>query len=340
MVPWLGLLLWLRLVLHRQSAPPPATPAPAPRRWRRSPWSWASPSTRPGSRRRDLERSRDLILALLDSLPPGSLMMMASFSGDKRIVLPPTADRSQVASALARFKPSQSGRGSARRSLRHRRVPRRPGGKEARPSARVCRTREGGRSAVRGSPQRGDRPAHSHLRPRSRVRGTGNSSGAWRRSPAGNTCASRSPMPRCWRTRSSRARPAASRAPRKRRRPNRRPLLRQGGSAGLLGAAAVLFSLGGLLMLDHRGPAGPAPVRSRPGAPARSPRSRRSPIRWPGAPDGQEPSPPSTKTKPCLEQTLVVDAHPTLRALSGPGAGKNFAAFAFRHDLDRPVASK
>jgi pSer/pThr/pTyr-binding forkhead associated (FHA) protein len=25
-----------------------------------------------------------------------------------------------------------------------------------------------------------------------------------------------------------------------------------------------------------------------------------------------------------LEKTLVVDAHPTLRALSGPGAGKNF----------------
>ena len=49
----------------------------------------------------DLERARELVLSLLDVLPPGSQMMLASFSGDRRIVLPPTADRAALASSFA-----------------------------------------------------------------------------------------------------------------------------------------------------------------------------------------------------------------------------------------------
>src|SRR6187402_3100012 len=54
----------------------------------------------------DLRRSRELILALLEALPRDSRMMVASFSGEKRVVLPPTADRALLASTLAGLGPA------------------------------------------------------------------------------------------------------------------------------------------------------------------------------------------------------------------------------------------
>src|SRR5436190_18046649 len=57
----------------------------------------------------DLHRSQDLILALLEVLPRGSQMMVASFREDKRIVLPPTSERTHLAEALASFTAGASG---------------------------------------------------------------------------------------------------------------------------------------------------------------------------------------------------------------------------------------
>ena len=57
----------------------------------------------------DLEKGRELILDLLTRLPPGSQMSIASFSGDKRIVLPPTTDRRLVTASLDAFKAGTTG---------------------------------------------------------------------------------------------------------------------------------------------------------------------------------------------------------------------------------------
>lgn len=48
----------------------------------------------------DLERSRSLILALWDVLPPDSQMMLSRFVGEQRVVLPPTSDRPRISEAL------------------------------------------------------------------------------------------------------------------------------------------------------------------------------------------------------------------------------------------------
>ena len=102
-------------------------------------------------------------------------------------------------------------------------------------------------------------------------------------------------------------------------------LARLGALAGLLGAAAVFFSLGGLVMLGivfllirrlaapeapKGAPIPPAPVRIAPSSP-------------PSPADGGEVI-SHVEDEPVLEKTLVVNANPILRALSGPGAGKNF----------------
>ncbi len=52
----------------------------------------------------DLQRSRELVLAIQAALPPRSQIVVASFSGDKRILATPTEDRAQLSAALEGFK--------------------------------------------------------------------------------------------------------------------------------------------------------------------------------------------------------------------------------------------
>jgi len=101
-------------------------------------------------------------------------------------------------------------------------------------------------------------------------------------------------------------------------------------ATGLLGAAAVFFSLGGLLMLalalllvrrlgaPTKEPAASVPAPS-PAVSAPSPAPAPQRGRPPTPEDFQE-----AEAETLLERTLAVNADPTLRALSGPGAGKNF----------------
>lgn len=275
---------------------------------------------------RDLERSHDLILALFGSLPPGSLITMASFSGDRRIVLPPTADPSQLASALARFKPSQTGVALPDGLFD---IIGYLGRQEA--EARVLllvssgRVREGdlqfedplNAATAKGIPifalalGQGDGRL---LRRVAKITG-----GEYLRlEVADASMLSQAIGPRAGFTTNTATPVNAAAAP------TPSPLAK--GSAGLLGAAAILFSLGGLLML------GIVVLLGRRLFP---PAQAKAPV----VPSGAEPSAPPAPEPPTqdnlapieievdeagLEKTLVVEALPTLRALSGPGAGKNF----------------
>lgn len=58
---------------------------------------------------RDIERSRELISSLVIALPEGSEFTVASLSGEKRIVLPPTTDRVSLAAAMSAFTVGRTG---------------------------------------------------------------------------------------------------------------------------------------------------------------------------------------------------------------------------------------
>ena len=90
-------------------AAPQASPTPAAGDNERPPLILGVAVDEAGIGEADLQRSQELILALLEALPKGSQMMLATFSGDKRTVLPPTADRALVAAAFADFKAGTSG---------------------------------------------------------------------------------------------------------------------------------------------------------------------------------------------------------------------------------------
>ena len=111
----IGSWLWRRHPSPRRSVSPPRS-LPRPLRRRRRPRFCARPPLvlgvaidEAGMAQADLQRSQDLVLALLDKLPEGSQMMIGSFSGEKRIVLPPTADRALVTATLAGFEAGASG---------------------------------------------------------------------------------------------------------------------------------------------------------------------------------------------------------------------------------------
>ena len=125
--------------------------------------------------------------------------------------------------------------------------------------------------------------------------------------------------------------------------PSPSPEISNRGSAGLLGAAAIFFSLGGLLMLGivilmirrMSSSSKPQAVLASPMPPpaARAHRSipqadLRLETGVTSAPSTSASSPeilPTlTDADPIIEKTMVINANPTLRALSGPGAGKNF----------------
>ena len=72
-----------------------------------------------GTSPHDIERTQELIKTLVAGLPEDTLFVVASFSGEKRIVLPATSDRSKVAAAIAGF---TAGRGEIGRASCRERV--------------------------------------------------------------------------------------------------------------------------------------------------------------------------------------------------------------------------
>lgn len=283
-----------------------------------------------GMAQADLQRSQELVLALRDGLPEGSRLMLGTFSGEKRIVLPATSERAMVASALSTFEAGATGvalpdglfdmveylgaQDSATRALllvsagrvregdlqfedplnaaTAKNVPifalalGQGDGKLLRRIAKIT-----GGEYVRLEVADAEMLAQSIL-----------SGGGGKASTA------------------SSAETLESAAPT----PSPKP------AAGLLGAAAVFFSLGGLMMLGivillirrmstTEGPRPAAPVPPTPSLALSLSIPRND------AHSFSLDSPPGTpEDEAALEKTLVVNANPTLRALSGPGAGKNF----------------
>lgn len=283
----------------------------------------------------DLQRSQDLVLALLEKLPEGSQIMVGSFSGEKRIVLPATADRALLAAALAGFEAGKSGVALPDGLFD---MVEYLGGQDA--AARVLLLVSAGR--VREGDLQFEDPLNAAtsknvpifalalgqgdgklLRRVAKITGgeyvrlevadaamLARSIAPPEGSPSMSAASGRSPEP-----------PEPAPTPR--------------AATGLLGAAAVFFSLGGLLMLGivvlliRRMSAPEAPRAAAPGLPQPSlalslslPRNEALSLNSGAG---------SADDEAALEKTLVVNANPTLRALSGPGAGKNFPLSATGH---------
>lgn len=280
----------------------------------------------------DLQRSRELVLAIQAALPPRSQIVVASFSGDKRILATPTEDRAQLSAALEGFKAGANGvalpdglfdivdylggRDADLRSVLLISAGRvREGDLQFEDPLNAASTRripifalavgQGDGKLLRriakitGGDYLRLEVADAGLLARA-LRGGGPVDGA---SPDGGSTARGDASPT----------PTPSR-----------------GSAGLLGAAAVFFSLGGLLMLGLvflliRRLAAPAADKPAPAPPPPAPAHSPVPPLPSLALSGSMPQPQlAEEEEPVLEKTLVVNANPTLRALSGPGAGKNF----------------
>lgn len=267
----------------------------------------------------DLRRSQDLVLAVLDSLPQGSKMTLASFSGDKRIVLPPTADRALLATTLSGFSAGASGvalpdglfdmveylasRDSDARALL---------------LVSTGRVREGdlqfedplSAATTAAVPifalalGQGDGKL---LRRIAKVTG-----GDYVRLEVADAAMLANAL-----TPRSEPRPSLVR---ERDPPAPATRVQPGNSGGLLGAAAIFFSLGGVMLLGIvvllvRQLRTPPPKLSPPIESSAS------------AMDSRSRTQVSARADPddiALERTLVINADPILRALSGPGAGKNF----------------
>ena len=269
----------------------------------------------------DLQRSQELVLALIEALPKGSQMLLASFSGDKRIVLAPTVDRTLLASSFAEFKAGTSAvalpdglfdmvgylgsrdaeskalllvsAGRAREGDLQFEDPLNAAVSRHIPIYALAVGQGDGKLLRRIAKITGGEYIRLEVADASMLAHTINP-GAPADGAAAPQRAEGTPSPR-----------PEGRAP-----------------AGLLGAAAVFFSLGGLLML---GIVVLMIRRMATAAPAKPPPSVAAGDRI------EAPLLESTKEEiihvedePVLEQTLVVNANPILRALSGPGAGKNF----------------
>jgi hypothetical protein len=317
-----GLALALLLARSATALAAAATPTPRPERAPRPAFILGVAVDEAGVGEADLQRGHETVLSLIEALPKGSQAMVFTFSGDKRLVLPPTADRAALAAAFANFKAGTVGVALPDGLFD---MVGELGNREADAEALLLvssgRVREGdlqfedplnaavakhipifalglgsgdgkllrritkitGGEFVRLEVADADMLAHL-IDPASARDGSG---GALR------ALATPSPKP------DSRA------------------------STGLLGAAAVFFSLGGLLMLGIvflliRRLSTPAPPKSAP------PRARTA-SPGPTPVERTEEAIPTVDDEPVLEATLVVNATPTLRALSGPGAGKNFS---------------
>jgi len=305
-------------------AAPQASPTPAAVDTARPPLILGVAVDEAGISETDLKRSQELILALLEAFPKGSQMMLATFSGDKRTVLPPTADRSLVAASFAEFKAGASavalpdGLFDMVGYL---------GSFEA--DSRVLLLVSAGR--VREGDLQFEDPLNAAVSKHIPIfaLGLGQGDGKLLRRITKITggefvrleVADVSMLAHLIDPNTQSDGPVSP--PRAEGTPSPKPEPRT--SAGLLGAAAVFFSLGGLLMLGIvflliRRLAAPDPPKVVP-APADPVRSA-PPSAPPPEPVEEEIS--HVEDEPVLEQTLVVNASPILRALSGPGAGKNF----------------
>ena len=277
----------------------------------------------------DLQRGQDLVLALFEALPPGSQMMLATFSGDKLTVLPPTADRALLAAAFAGFKAGTSG-------VAH------PdglfdmvgylGGLQA--DAKALLLVSAGR--VREGDLQFEDPLNAAVSKQIPIfalglgQGDGKllrritkiTGGEFVRLEVADASMFAHLISPGARSDGAVSLPPAEASPSPKAEPRT--------SAGLLGAAAAFFSLGGLLMLGIvvlliRRLAAPDPSKAPPALPA--------PARGaaPPPPGKEEPAISRPEDETMLEKTMVVNANPILRALSGPGAGKNFPLSATGH---------
>lgn len=283
----------------------------------------------------DLQRSQDLVLALLDKLPEGSQIMLGSFSGEKRIVLPATADRALLSAALAGFQAGASGVALPDGLFD---MVEYLGAQDV--GARVLLLVSAGR--VREGDLQFEDPLNAATSKSVPIfaLALGQGDGKLLRRIAKITGGEyvRLEVADAAMLARSIAPPegsASSSVPSARSPEASEPAPTPKAATGLLGAAAVFFSLGGLLMLGivvlliRRMSAPEAPRAAAPGLPQPSlalslslPRNEaHNPNKGAATADDDV----------ALEKTLVVNANPTLRALSGPGAGKNFPLSAAGH---------
>jgi hypothetical protein len=276
----------------------------------------------------DLKRSAGLGLSLLDALPDGSLISVASFSREPRIVCPPTRDKAVLSKALAAFKPSNTGvalpdglfdvvdflsgvdagaralllvsAGRVREGDLHFEDPLNAASTRDMPIVTMGLGQGDGKLLRRIA--RITRGEYIHIE----VADTGMLTRALlaRTENAARGGEPKAPEPA---TPEPTSTPVAS------------------GPVGLLGAAAVLFGLGLLLIL------GTIVLLVRRANASRAAETLAAPasVVASAAPLPRRPSPApaslsSDDGDSGLEKTLVVNVDPVLRALSGPGAGKNF----------------
>jgi hypothetical protein len=278
----------------------------------------------------DLLRSQELVLSLLGALPPHSQILVASFSGEKRIVLPPTADRGALAPALAAFKAGTNGVALPDGLFD---IVEYVGGLDTSTRAVLLvsagRVREGDLQFE--DPLNAASARHIPIFALAVGQGEGKLLRRIARITGGEyvrlEVADAATLARSI---ASGPPPGGGAAV---ERPEPTPSPRPAGrtSTGLLGAAAVFFSLGGLLMLGIvflliRRLATPAADKAAPPPPAPGPLLPT--IVEPPAVEGAREEIVHHEDEPVLERTLVVNANPILRALSGPGAGKNFPVSA------------
>ncbi len=318
-----GLPLVVLLVLPQgvlgQMAPGTGTPA-ADETPARPPLVLAVAVDEVGMTRGDLQRSQDLILALLELLPPRSEMAVASFSGDKRIVLPSTSDRVLVTSALGGFDPGASGVALPDGLFD---MVEYLGSREA--DSRALLLVSSGR--VREGDLQFEDPLNAATSRQIPIfaLGLGQGDGKLLRRIAKITGGEYVRLEVADASLLARAiipRPDSDPGLQSLDPEAAPPRLGPRSSAGLLGAAAIFFSLGGLLMLGivvllvrrmgasapHQPPAIAAPVR----------------IVAPREAEIAKEEIVHIEDETLLEKTLAANSDPILRALSGPGAGKNF----------------
>jgi len=314
----LALLLAARSVIGSEAQPTPTPGADAPAA---PPLILAVAVDEAGIGEGDLQRSRELVLALLGALPPRSQVMIASFSGDKRILLPPTEDRALLETTLGAFRAGTSGVALPDGLFD---MVEYLGSREAEARALLLvsagRVREGDLQFE--DPLNAASARHIPIFALAVGQGDGKllrriakiTGGDYVRLEVADAQMLAHAII------SGPSGEGVSVDPRGQATPSPKPEGR--GSAGLLGAAAVFFSLGGLLMLGIvflliRRLAAPAPEKAAPPA-AAGVREAFIPL------EITKEEITHTEDDPVLEKTLMVNASPILRALSGPGAGKNF----------------
>ncbi|MEO5762177.1 MAG: FHA domain-containing protein [Vicinamibacteria bacterium] len=274
----------------------------------------------------ELERSQDLIRGLLETLSPGARLVLASFSGEKRIILPPTADQVAITAALNSFTPGAPGVALPDGLFD---IVDYLGSREAEARAIVLfstgRLRDGDllfEDPLNAANSKGIRILAIGL-----GQGDGKilrrvaklTGGEYIRLEVADAAMltsnlsepSHEPSAADAATTVEASTPEASATPK--------------AAGGLLGAAAIFFSLGGLLMLGIvillvRKLSAHPPAPNVSGASSESipvPLESKAP---PSAASVER----DLEDDPTQEKTLVINVEPTLRALSGPGAGKNF----------------